>query len=406
MFALARFATIGALIFLSSLALADFQWTDNFAWDRARVITPRQNSWSFRSSYQTFDSRFGSTGEIQNLGQPFDRTWTWKQVLAGSSTNAQDESVFQSYMRSNNLNESDIAAATTFNLKREESTFEISWAYGLSERWMIGLQVPISYVTTQLLPNTSLASAGITATSQDVRQRVAAFVKDRLAAEGYDELQPQTRNLIVGDVSLLNQFALWQNLDWALSLQQISRIPSTPNNNVADYIRYSRGDGQIDLGLTAMLDRQWKSFLFGGKVGYIKAIPDTQKMRVPATDNSFQFVDRSVHRNLGDLISTSFETFYNLSRKWTINGAYLGFFKGADHYSGPDASPDQYNQLGADSAQELHIARAGISYLIGNSSSRNGIERKWIANFNVYDPISGQNISEGPEASLELQAFF
>jgi len=395
-------------MFCSYSALADFQWSDNFVWNRARVITPRQHSWSFRSTYKTFDSRYGSTGDVQDLGRPFDRTWTWKQILSGTGANSQAQGFFQNYMRTNSLNENDIAAGTTFDLKRQESTFEIAWAYGLSERWMIGLQVPISYVTTQLVPNTSMRSRGVAsaADTQEARNRVSAFVQDRLAAEGYDELQPRSQNLIVGDVSLMNQYAVWQNPDWALALQQITRIPAAPNNNVADYIRYSRGDGQIDLGLNAMLDHQWHRFLFGGRIGYTKAIPDVQKMRVPASDNSFQIVDRSVRRNLGDLVSTSAETFYGLNRRWKVNGAYLAFFKGADHYSGGDASADQYNQLGADSAQELHLARAGVSYLIGTPTSRSGIERKWVANLNAYYPLSGQNISEGPEASLELQAFF
>lgn len=344
---------------------------------------------------------------MQDLGRPFDRTWTWKQIISGSSANAQAQGFFQNYMRTNSLSDSDIAAGTNFDLKRQESTFEMSWAYGLSERWMIGLQVPISYVTTQLVPNTTMASRGLASATDtaEARQRVNTFVQERLASEGYDELQPRSQNLIVGDVSLMNQFSLWQNPDWAMALQQVTRIPSAPNNNVADYIRYSRGDGQIDLGLNAMLDHQWKRFLFGGKVGYIKAIPDSQKMRVPNSDNS-TLVDRSVHRNLGDLVSTSVETFYNLSRHWTVNGAYLGFYKGADHYSGADASSDQYNQLGADTDQELHLARAGVSYLIGSPTSRSGIERKWLANLNVYNPLAGKNISEGPEASLELQAFF
>ena len=403
----ARLASIGVFLFYSVASFADFQWSDNFAWNRARVIAPRQHSWSFRSTYQSFDSRYNANGEIQSLGRPFDRTWTWKQILSSAEAEAQD--AFHEYMKGVNQTEDDIAASTGFDLKRQETTFEASWAYGLSERWMIGLQVPISMVTTQLLPHTTLTSgisaAATSASGQNVRQQVSTLVQDRLASEGYDELQPRSSHFIVGDVSLMNQVSLWQNTDWALSLQQLTRIPSAPNNSVADYVRYSRGDGQIDFGLTAMLDYQWRRFLFGGKVGYVHALADKQKMRVPSEDGS-QIVDRSVRRNLGDLVSTSFETFYKFSQRWTVNSAYLGFFKNADHYSGDNSSPEQYRQLGADSAQNLHIARAGVSYLIGRPTSREGIQNKWVANVNVYQPMSGRNISQGTQASLELQAFF
>lgn len=406
-----RLFALVALILCSFSALADFQWSDNFTWDRARVVAPQQNSWSFRSSYQSFDSRYGSTGQVQALGRPFDRTWTWGQIMSAETSQA-SRAVLQKYQQDNHLTNSDIAAQSTFDLKRQETTMEMSWAYGLSERWMIGVLVPVSLVDTQLSPTTTMTSSlsnalhsSAGASNADVRRRVQALVQSRLASEGYSPLQSRTQNLIVGDVSLMNQFALWQNPNAAFSLQQITRIPSAPNNNVADYIRYSRGDGQIDLGLAALADYQWRRFLFGARVGYTKSLPDTQKMRVPASADSSQVVDRNVRRDLGDLVSVSFETFYSFARRWKINGGYLGFFKGADHYSG-DVAEAAYAELGADTNQQLHMARAGVSYLLGSPSSRNGVDNKWVANFNFYQPVAGLNISEGPQAALELQAFF
>jgi hypothetical protein len=328
-----------------------------------------------------------------------------------AETSSASRAVLQKYKDDNHLADSDIAAQSTFDLKRQETTMEMSWAYGLSEHWMIGIEVPISLVDTQLSPNTTMTSSlsnalhTADASSADVRRRVQALVQSRLTSEGYQPLQSRTQNLIVGDVSLMNQFSLWQNPDWAFSLQQIARIPSAPNNNVADYIRYSRGDVQIDLGVNALADYQWRRFLFGARVGYIKSLPDNQKMRVPASEDSSQIVDRNVHRDLGDLVSVSFETFYSFARRWRINGGYLGFFKGADHYSG-DVAEAAYAELGANTNQQLHMARAGMSYTLGQPTTRYGVSYKWIANLNFYQPVAGLNISEGPQASLELQAFF
>ena len=132
---------------------------------------------------------------------------------------------------------------------------------------------------------------------------------------GDSPLQNRTQNVIVGDVSLLNQFGIWQNVDWAFSIQQIVKIPSPPNTGVADYVRYSRGDGAVDVGLNALVDHKWHRFLFGAKAGYLKALPDSQKMRVPTTDGtSTEVVDRNVHRDLGDLVTTELETFYRVSK--------------------------------------------------------------------------------------------
>lgn len=398
-----RFAALGAFIFFSSVTYADFQWSDNFTWNRARVIAPSQNSWSFRTAYQSFDSRFGSDGQTQQLGRPFGRTWTWNQILSSASPSAKAQ--LQDYKTASGFSDNDIAAQSAFDLKRRETTLEMAWAYGLTEHWMIGIEVPISLVDTQLRSTTAMTAGVSRAASAQIRRTMAEAVQNRLTAEGYSPLQSRMENVIVGDVSLINQFALWQNPDWAFSLQQQARIPSAPNDNVADYIRYSRGDGQIDLGLTALLDHQWRRFLFGAKVGYSHSLPDTRKMRVPASDDSSQIVDRNVRRDLGDLISVSFETFYSLARRWKINGAYLGFFKGADRYSGKMAEA-AYAELGADSTQQLHMVRAGLSYLLGSPSSRDGVDNKWVANINFYQPLAGLNISDGPQASLELQAFF
>src|SRR3954454_17561468 len=91
----ARLAGIGVFLFYSLSSFADFQWSDNFAWNRARVIAPRQHSWSFRSTYQSFDSRYNASGQVQNLGRPFDRTWTWKQIITATGATSQDVAIFR-----------------------------------------------------------------------------------------------------------------------------------------------------------------------------------------------------------------------------------------------------------------------------------------------------------------------
>src|ERR1700730_5682073 len=101
-----RLAVVGVFLFCSFSASADFQWSDNSTWNRARVIAPSQNSWSFRTSYQTYDSRFNSSGQIQDLGRPFDRTWRWNQILS-SETSAAAKKDFQDYMTKNGFSSND-----------------------------------------------------------------------------------------------------------------------------------------------------------------------------------------------------------------------------------------------------------------------------------------------------------
>lgn len=315
----------------------------------------------------------------------------------------------------NNLSTGDVAATTDFEVQRDETMLDIAWAYGLTRTWMVGLEVPMSMVDTRLKINTvatpmlrgALTGASVNALSEaDVRNQVQAAIDQQLTSEGYDHLKNRTQDFIVGDFSILSQVSLYQNADWTFSLQQLVRIPSAPANNVNDYVRYSRDDGQIDLGLTSLLDFKWRRYLFGAKLGYLAQLPDVQRMRVPVyNQNSVQVVDRRVNRDLGDVITASFETFYNLDSRWSMNGAYIGLFKGEDKYSG-ESNTAAYNLLSQNSEQVLHLGRVGISYLLGRPKSRSELERKWMVNANYYHPVAGLNVSSAPSGALELQAFF
>ncbi len=125
----------------------------------------------------------------------------------------------------------DIAASTEFQLHRQETTLEIAWAYGLARTWMIGLQLPVSMVNTQLQPNTQLTPVlsrfrgrgGDHLTPDDMKSHVTALVNNQLSSEGYDQLQTNSQNLIVGDVSVMSQVSMYQDNDWAVSLQQLAR---------------------------------------------------------------------------------------------------------------------------------------------------------------------------------------
>ena len=184
-------AFIITLLFLfNPPSRAEFQWSDNATWNRARLLEPGQNSWSFRTSYQEFDSRFGSTGNPEQLGAPFSRTWTWQQLLSVAS--AQDRAQLMQYMQTNGQSPNGIAASTDFRLRQQETTLQLAWAYGLTSHWMVGLAAPISLVDTQIESHTTMTPqlsaafhGGRPAVADTQTQaKVAALVRDQLAAEG------------------------------------------------------------------------------------------------------------------------------------------------------------------------------------------------------------------------------
>lgn len=401
-----------ALLSVTQNLSAEVSLNESRTWMRARVIAPGQQVWSFESAYQSYKNRFSGRGELVPLGDRYARAVTWKQLLDNSTVQGRAE--IESYMRPRGISPSDVAANATYKVERNEVGMAVNWAYGLSRGWMIGFQVPLVYRQTRVATSIDLtpglvAGAGqnrtslLSLSSDNLRARISSMAEQELANSGYDSVPDQKGSWDWGDISLLSQFSLMENYRWTWSLQQSVRVPTARNPSLSDYLQTDGDDGQVDLGLTSLVDYRIRRFTNGFRIGYVAQLPDTLRMRV--SSDRYQ-VDPSVRRDLGDWIWASVDSEYRITSRWTANLEYAFLTKSRDRYHGTSSNGIAYDTLGENSDQELHQSRAGFQYRFGTRSTRSGVENKWVASVGYTYPWIGRNSIDASRGSVELISYF
>lgn len=412
---LARIASVWifALLFLFTLSVqGEVRLYDTRVWNRARILPAGQQVWSFKSSYQTEERRFSGKGEVQPLGQPYARAVTWGQLLKGSQRAEMPAELVEMMKRKQ---QDDVAATATYELTREELSLGTDWAYGMTKSWMIGFQLPIFYRRTHVRTSVALTPDLVAGMAQQGRQRAAAnsakmneqireLANQELVDSGYDNVPDERATWELGDVSLLSQTSFVQKYSWQWSLQQVVRIPTARNPSLGDYFQSSNDEGNIDLGLTSLLDYRRRRWLFGTRLGYVLQVPDSIKQRVPSQNSSH--IDPKVHRDLGDWGWAAFDTDCRVSRDVDLNLEYSYLRKGHDHYDGSSTKGIDYSVLSENTDQELHQTRVGVVYRLGETSARRGVEHKWVASLGYNYPWIGRNSVDASRTSLELTSYF
>ncbi len=408
-----------AVLLLSLSAGAEVHFEDTQIWRRAKLLAPSQTVWSFSSSYQNISQRLSQDGRVEALGNQYNRTLTWDQLLAAENSQ-QGATELRNYMRARGFKESDVAATSTYKIDRQEIGFGIHWAYGLTKRWQIGFEVPLylrkTRVEQQVEMTPELSRGGGRAgaaqlaarpAGQDLRARAKEIAQSQLANSGYDRVPDQNQSLDWGDVGLLSQFSLLESYRWMWSLQQQVKFPTAQNPSVSDYIQSSSDEGQVDVGVSSLLDYQKRNLLMGARVGYVAQLPDTTRMRVPTDHGAGNpEIDPKVHRDLGDWIWGAVDAEYRVTGAFALSAEYSYLTKGRDRYSGEATDKSDYELMAKNTDQQIHQSRVGFTYKIGSTSMRSGVANKWVTSVDYTVPWVGRNSMDASRASLELINYF
>jgi hypothetical protein len=387
---------------VSILASAEVRFEQSRVWKRARTLPASQQVWGFQSSYQNTSQKFGTGGKTQPLGQPYGRTVTWQQILDNEST-AQGRSDLENYMRSRGAAATDVAATSSYEVSREDVGLSLDWAYGLMRRWMIGFDVPLTFRRTRVRTKVDVTSGG--SGRGDMAQKVRRVSEQELASYGYDDVPEDRTSWDWGDISLMSQVAAIENFRWQWSLQQLVKFPTARNPELDSYIQSSDDSGQVDLGLTSMLDYKWRSWTIGAHGGYVAQLPDTVRTRVSSSSEARR-VDPKVARDLGDYYWAAADGDYRITPKFNVNLEYQYLRKFSDKYSGASVDGVKYSTFGQNSEQELHQTRLGLQYRLRYEGARGGVDSKWLAMVGYTQPWIGSNSSNAGRASVDFISYF
>ena len=233
-----------------------------------------------------------------------------------------------------------------------------------------------------------------------MQQKVRTLAENELVNSGYDDIPDTQESLDWGDVSLLSQFYFIERPDWDWSLQQLVRFPSSRNPSVSDYFQQAGDDGQVDLGLTSLIDMNLRRWTLGVRLGYVAQLADSAKMR---TSEERADVDPKVSRDLGDWAWGAVDADFRFSRTFEMDVEYAYLTKSPDSYVGGGRD---YAAFTRTTDQEVHQTRFGMIYNIGERSARRGVENKWVASLGYTYPWMGRNGVDASRTSLELISYF
>ncbi len=402
-----KLLSLTVILAASFLARAEVSLFDSRTWLRARTIQPGQQVWSFQSSYQKISDRFANSGKPQALGKPYRRSVSWRQLVDGEQTVAGKAELVE-FMRTKGLRDTDIAATAAYDVSREEAGFHVNWAYGLMKRWMIGFHVPLIHRKTlaqariELSPGLAATERTRQSSSSGIKQKVLEVSQEELANSGYDQIPDQRSSWDWGDISLLSQVLLKQSYRWQWSLQQLVRFPTARNPDLDDYIQTSDDSGQVDMGLTSMVDYRMRRWTLGSRLGFVAQLSDEVRARV-SEENEFRRIDPKVSRNLGDYWWVSADVEFKYSRRVDLNLEYAYLNKAKDSYG---SGAQEYSSFSRQTDQEIHQTRVGLQYLITNNGARGGIENKWVASLGYHYPWIGRNSLNASRATVDLMNYF
>lgn len=399
---------------LSTVLHAEVQVEDSRTWRKAQLISGGQQVWGVQSSYEKISDRFNSAGQVEPLGRGYARAITWGELVRAEAS-AAGKAEIKEFMNQKQVADGDIAASSTYELERENVGFSVDWAYGLTRRWMIGFQIPLVMRTTRVRSNVELtptlatqkagvAQNSVLALSEDqMRERVKSLAAEEMSNRGYDEVPDERQSWDWGDVSLMSQFYLYDDVDLTWSLQQMVRFPSSRNPSVADYFQQISDDGQTDLGVTSLVDYQLRSWTLGWRLGYVAQLPDSAKMRVGEDpDVSPNPIDPKVSRDLGDWVWGAVDAEFRLTRSMGFDVEYAFLSKTKDVYSSVDRDLSAMSE-GTD--QQVQHTRVGMSYQF-QGSARRGVEKKWVATLGYTYPWTGKNSADASRSALEIISYF
>lgn len=392
---------------------AEVQIQDSRVWRRARLISGGQQVWSLQSSYEKITDRFNGNGRVEPLGKNYARAITWGELVGAEGSEA-GKADLRSYMNQRGVNDGDIAATSTYELERENIGLSLDWAYGLTKRWQIGFQLPLTQRRTKVrssvdLTPTLASGAGMVGqrsllalNDSSMREKVRALAAERLTNSGYDDIPDQNESWDWGDISLLSQFYLYEGVDFGWSLQQLVRFPSSRNPSVTDYFQQVSDDGQTDLGISSLMDYQLRNWTLGLRLGYVSQLPDSAKMRV-ADDENREGVDPKVNRDLGDWVWGSADVEYRATRAIGLEAEYAFLSKSRDRYK---SEARDLTFLSKETDQDVHQARLGAIYNFDGRSARRGVENKWVASLGYTYPFVGRNSADASRTTLEIITYF
>lgn len=290
--------------------------------------------------------------------------------------------------------------------------------HGFTERWMVGLALPIIRYTNKLnflhsgsnLKELKAQFYGLSDSLDDAFNRLdqdlPTVAQQTLIEKGYKPIVDRKETLI-GDLQLAHFYLLYKDTIFGLRWQSLVNLPTGPKDDPDDLVDLaSFGKTAWENSILANITL-WERVVFALKSGYRWTIADRAKVRVPLNrKDTLPGKDRLawVDRDLGDTFNVGGSISYNFSSEWILALGLDHMEKTKDIYSG--SLNGDYSLLSKDTAGFSQRIQYELSYDSVSQFLRKKALIPMILALNFSDTYNGKNVERLMQTEMTATLFF
>ena len=388
------------------------------SWDQARLLPSGEQKVTFKvQSFETSEDYTGGGG-VTSSGRNYGYTTRFSDLINASGDKGLE---IRSLLKKQGVSENTPVYSTEFSMDTRETQSEITWSRGLTSWWMVGISVPYIQSTTKvksqqrLSPEYQKLKQQMKVNNSDssldtfVEQGKTRPLELDLENNDYDPINGTVEYQGIGDVELLSQIKLLETNRLYGAFRQRLVVPSGKNEGPYTYFKSNSADGQMDVGLDALMDIQASNrWVLTALLGYTMQIEDTQAARVPDGSSSPMDwkIDDNVERDLGDIFIARINSVYKFFERYWMTAGVEVTQKSKDEYSGSQYEPWQYDLMESNTEEQRQLARLGFRYTSRSWRYSYLSRSHFTAGLEYLTVFAGENTPKADAAAVELSVSY
>ena len=300
-------------------------------------------------------------------------------------------------------------------------------AYGLSDRWTIGIGLPI----VSMYGNVTIEAEGIN-TANNILHDATPFTGGRedfkykevigelkrltnlkklfdetLKERGYKTFE-ESRFRGIGDLQIFSFYNYFNRSPWDFTLMTTINLPTGPKDdpdNLIDFPNFAQTGIHLKTYHQYQISNQ---FSLGSALGYYYIMPDRLVKRVPKDENDLlpdENRKEFLYRNLGDEISVETYGIFNAMEFLSFDVSLALFLKGSDYYLG-DRQGYDYSLLSDNTKGHWVEGKVSVNFSSIPWFQRGQFPFPFIFSYSYSDVLYGHNTHREVRHEASLLLFF
>lgn len=402
---------------LAFLACLGSSWSQVYSFDSTAVLPKGVSRAMVNTAHTRFENKTNSDGQSTGFASSLDRNLSFADF---SSTLSQYEKLqLDAFMLTQGIDSSSEVGKMTAEFSGHLDVVAPSYAYGVTDRFTIGILVPMIKAETDIAvgfePNQNAYSFVETLSKRELglRSKVADAVSalnsvpqrlnQRLSANGYTPLEKWS-NSGIGDIMVKGKYLHQQGASFAVASVAGINFATGKKDDPNNLTDIPLGDGSNDLFYGLVLDQPINDrWMLNETITYTAQLTSEARVRMVDDDTSITDQVESVNVDQGDYINADLSAQYDSVAGFQAGAGYLFQHKYKDQYYGAGEST---SKLEDDTEKQVHRAQAMIGYSTVKAYKAQTASIPY-AGFLMYERhLQSKNTSTGDLLKMEMKVFF